>query len=101
MMEKLFELKIFKYFLRFYVFIGWMISIASICWLIGILTQLNLDIEKTCKPKLQEGLAMPNCLNNLETENQEIGIVSGALFFIFLCGLGSVLLGRKLLKKSK
>ena len=101
MMEKLFELKIFKYFLRFYVFMGWMISIASICWLIGILTQLNLDVEKTCKPKSQEGLAMPNCLNNLETENQEIGIVSGALFLIFLCGLGSVLLGRKLLKKSK
>jgi hypothetical protein len=99
MMGKIFELKIFKYFLKFYVFVGWIVSIASICWFIGILTKLNLDIEETCKSKFQEGLSIANCLEKLATENQQIGIVAGVLLFISLCGLGSIFFGRKLLKR--
>ena len=91
-----------KYFIKFYLAVASMLTLASLFWLISLLSKLNLYPEEVCESKIRQSFytqyedAVGECLKGLWKENTEIGIAGAALVFIFLCGLGMFWLGRKL-----
>jgi len=93
--------KLLKYFIQFYLAVASMLTLASLFWLISLLSKLNLNSEGVCNSKIRQGLytqyedAVGECLKSLWKENTQIGIIGAALVFIFLCGLGMFWLGRK------